>query len=456
MYIDDSAVPHGSPQTECHQRGPNLLLLVCGLLCVTPAVPGWAQEAAPFPESEPLTPEHLVTAVLERNPSLEAQRAAMTEAAARIKIAGALDDPMLSVSVPPATIGKAVGTREDVQVSQALPWWGTRAARAAAARATADAASQDVQSFALRLRSVSQSAFADWRYIHAALEVNRHHQMLYTELREAAKARFAAGLASQQEVLQADVERTMLRQEGLELTQRQLTIQAGINALLNRPADAPLPSPGPIPPVDTLPPLAALESFALDQHPDVRQLRFQERAASEQMALAEKARYPSLVLNAGYNSMWDDPDMRATIGISINVPLDQGKRTSEIDAARANAHRAQESLDDLGAHLRGDLSAAYAEVEESRQSLALYRDQLVPLADSTLSVARSEYAAGGNDFLYVIKAEHDWLDAELGLARTETELFKRLAELGRLAGTSLPLEIPRPGRTFDTEEAPHE
>ena len=456
MYIADEASPQTGSQAGCRLPERKVLLLACGLLCVTLAIPGWAQEVAPFPANEPLTPEHLVAAVLQRNPSLEAQRAAMTEAAARIKTAGALDDPMLSVSVPPATIGKAVGTREDVQVSQALPWWGTRTAREAVARAMADAASQDVQSLALRLRAVSQSAFADWRYIHAALEVNRHHQTLYTELREAAKTRFAAGLASQQDVLQADVERTMLRQEALELTQRQLTIQAGINALLNRPADAPLPSPGPIPPINNLPPLAALESFALEQHPDVRQLQFQERVASEQMTLAEKARYPSVVLSAGYNSMWDDPDMRATIGISINVPLDQGKRRAEIDAARANAHRAEASLTDLGAHLRGDLAAAYAAADESRQSLALYRDQLVPLADSTLSVARSEYAAGQNNFLYVINAERGWLDAELGLARAESELFRRLAELGRLAGTSLPLEIPRPGRTFDVEGTPHE
>jgi hypothetical protein len=35
----------------------------------------------------------------------------------------------------------------------------------------------------------------------------------------------------------------------------------------------------------------------------------------------------------------------------------------------------------------------------------------------------------------------------------EAELFKRLAELGRLAGTSLPIEIPR-GRDFDAAIAP--
>lgn len=448
--------PVGSRE-GCHQRGGRVsFLIISALLCVAFVVPGFAQEDALLPDKNPLTAERLVTVVLQRNPSLEAQRAAMSAAAARIKTAGALDDPMLSVGVAPRTIGNAIGTREDVEVSQAVPWWGTRTARAAAARAMADAATEDVQSLALRLRAVAQSAFADWRYIHAAVEVNQHHQLLYTELREAARARFAAGLAPQQDVLQADVERTMLRQEALELGQQQLAIQAGINALLNRPADTPLPSPGPLAPASDLPPLPALESFALEQHPDVRGLQFQERAASEQVTLAEKARYPNAALNVGYNSMWDNPVQRPMVGVSINVPLDQGKRRAEIDAARASAHRAQASLADLSAHLGGDLTAAYAAVKETQQSLALYREQFVPLADSTLAVTRSEYAAGRSDFLYVINAERGWLNAELGLARTEAEYFKRLAELGRLAGTSLPIEIPRGGRMFNAEEAPHD
>lgn len=439
------------------QRVERVLFLIGALLCIAfvlPA-PSFAQESA-LAENEPLTSQGLVAAVLRRNPSLEAQRAAMSAAAARIRTAGALEDPMLTVGVAPRTIGNAVGTREDVEVSQAVPWWGTRPARAAEARAMADAATEDVQSLALRLRAVAQSAFADWRYVHAALEVNHHHQVLYTELRESARARFASGLAPQQDVLQADVERTMLRQEALELSQQQLAIQASINALLNRPADSPVPSPGALPAVTDLPPLAALESFALQRHPDVRHLQFQERAASEQLTLAEKARYPSVALNVGYNSMWDNPVQRPMVGVSINVPLDQEKRRAEIDAARANSHRAHASLADLSAHLGGDLTTAYGAVKEAQQSLALYRDELVPLADSTLSVTRSEYAAGRSDFLNVINAEHGWFDAELGLARTEAEYFKRLAELGRLAGTSLPVAIPRAGRPFDAGEVPHE
>lgn len=429
-------------------------VLFGAIAAIAYVAPGLAQEGAP--PADLSTAEGLVAEVLQRNPGLEAQRAAMSAAVAHIKTAGALDDPTLSVGVAPRTIGNTIGTRGNVGVSQALPWWGTRDARAAAAQAMADAASEDVQSVALRLRAMAQSAFADWRYVHTALEVNRHHQVLYTELREAAKARFAAGVAPEQDVLQADVERTMLRQEALELAQQQLAVQAGINALLNRPANAPLVPPGPLPPAADLPPLAALESFALDRHPDVRQLEFQERMAAEQKTLAEKARYPNLVVNVGYDSMWDNTVQRPIVGMSINVPLDQGKRTAEIDAARANAHRAQASLADLRSHLNGDLATAYAAVQEMRQSLTLYQQQLIPLADSSLTVARAEYATGRSDFLYVIKAERSWFDAELGLARTEAELFKHLAELGRLAGTSLPIEIPPAGRTFNAEEARHD
>jgi len=431
-------------------------LFVWAVLLVAFAAPGRAQSGSPLSGQEPLTPERLVTAVLERNPGLEAQRAAMNEAAARIRPAASLDDPMMSVAVAPRTIGSAIGTRDDIEISQALPWWGTLETRAAAARSSADAAAEDVQSLALRLRAAAQSAFADWRYVHAALDVNRHYQALYDELRQGAKARFAAGLTPEQDVLQADVERTMLRQAALELEQQQSAIQAGINALLNRPGDAPVPAPGPLPPTTHLPPLAALRTFALEQHPSVRGLQFEQRAATEQVTLAEKSRFPDFRVSAGYNSMWDDHAMRPTVGVSINVPLDQSKRRAEIDAAQAHAHRAAASLIDLNAHLSGDLSAAYTAVVQTQKSVALYRDQLVPLAGSALELARSQYASGRSDFLHVIEAERSGVNAELGLARSEAELFKRLAELGRLAGTSLPIEVPRAGRAFNAAEAPHE
>jgi outer membrane protein TolC len=162
-----------------------------------------------------------------------------------------------------------------------------------------------------------------------------------------------------------------------------------------------------------------------------------ERAAEAHQRLAEKERYPKFGLSAGYNNMWSDPAQRPMVGVSITVPLDQDKYRAAIDAARAGARRAASTLQDQRASLLADLSATYASTQEAAQSVALYRDELVPLARTTLEVARTDYGSGRGDFLSVLTAERHRLDTELALARMESEYFQRLAELERASGGGL-------------------
>lgn len=410
-----------------------------------------AEEEKLFPVDQPFRAKALVEAALERNPSLEEVRAAVEAAEAKIEPAGSLEDPMLSLNVAPNTFGSALGSREQVQFSQAFPWWGTLDAREDVARFNAEAVEQDVESLKLKLIATAQSAYADWHYIHRALAVNERTQALLTELREVAKARYAAGRAIQQDVLQADVERTLLRQQALELKKERTSIQARINALLNRSPSTPLPPPETLVLDVELPPLAALEAFALEQHPMVEQMEFRQRAASSNVTVAEKESYPEFRLMAGYNDLMDPSEKRAMIGVSINIPLDRGKYRAQIRGARAQLRRTGYALEDLQATLAGDLAAAYASVEEARQSLALYRDELLPLAKNTLAVARSDYGAGKGDFLNVITAERYLLETELRLVRTEAVVFQRLSELGQLAGTAFPFELPLAPAELETE-----
>jgi len=61
----------------------------------------------------------------------------------------------------------------------------------------------------------------------------------------------------------------------------------------------------------------------------------------------------------------------------------------------------------------------------------------VPLAQSTLDVARAEYGSGRGDFLNVLTAEQHRLATQLGLARVQSEYFRALAELDRASGGGL-------------------
>ena len=415
--------------------------LAMGLVAAVTAV-----AAAPYSPSSaaaeegllraPLTAQIFTEAVLAQNASLEAMRQAVVAAIAQVRPAGSLEDPMLSVSGAPRTFGTAGGPNGDVEVSQTFPWWGMLDARREVARADAEARGDDFDALRLRVAALARGAFADWVYVHRALEINDANLSVLTELRNVARIRYATGQASQEDVLQADVERAMLKQQRLEW-QRDLTMaQSRMNALLDRAPHSPIPAPGELPSISPLPAEEILGQRAL-AHPELEEVAAEERAAEAQQRLAQKDRFPKFGVSAGYNNMWTDPAMRPMVGLSITVPLDQGKYRADIDAAHAQARRAASTLEDQRASLLADLSADYATVREAKQSVALYRDQLVPLARSALEVARTEYGSGRGDFLNVLTAEQHRLDTELVLARMQSEYFRALAELDRASGGGL-------------------
>ena len=384
----------------------------------------------------PLTAESFTAAVLARNAGLGAMRQALVAAVSDIRPAGALPDPMLSVSAAPRTFGSAMGTGEDIEVSQALPWWGTLEARKEIAQADAGVARHDLEALRLRLAATARGVFADWVFVHRALAINAANQSVLAELRRIASVRYATGKAPQADVLQAEVERTVLAQQRLEWQRKIAVVAARMNALLDRSPMSPIPLPAALPAPGHLPSEAALLRRALS-HPQLKALEAQERAARAKAALAGKQRFPQFQVSAGYNSMWSDPAMRPMLGLSFTVPLDQGKYRAEIDAAHAQARRAGYDLESERATLLADLSAAYASTREATKSLALYRDDLVPLSRDALDVALSEYGSGQGSFLEVLTAEQHQLDTALGLARAQSEYFDHWAELERLSGSGL-------------------
>lgn len=384
----------------------------------------------------PFTAEAFTEAVLVHNASVEAMRQAAVAAVAQVRPAGSLEDPTVSVSAAPRTFGSATGATGDVEVSQALPWWGTLDARKQVARAQAEAATHDLDTLRLRLAALARGAFSDWVFVHRALEINTTNQSVLAELRSIARVRYTTGQAPQEDVLQADVQRTLLKQQRLQWERQRTVVQARMNALLNRSPQEAIPQPAGLPATLNLPAEEMLAQRALE-HPQLAQLEAQREAAEAKQRLADKERFPKFGLSAGYNNMWSDPAMRPIVGLSFTVPIDQGKYRASVDAARAQARRSASTLEDQRASMLADLAADYASVHEAAQSLALYRDELVPLARETLEVARTEYGSGRGDFLNVLAAEQHRLDTEIGLARAQSEYFQRLAELEQVSGGGL-------------------
>ena len=382
----------------------------------------------------------LVTAVLDRNPSLEAARHGWRAAAEREVQAAALEDPRISTSIAPLSIGgDRFGAR--IEGSQMLPYPGKRRLRGAVARAEAEATRSDFEAVRLELATMASLLFDENYRVARALVINEEHQELLAILKESAEAQYVVGRASLQDPLQAEVELAHLMHRAIVLGTERDVVRAQINELLHRAPDAPLPPPpASLAPPDIPPSSAELQERALENRPVIEAAAARIRARESATDLARLDFYPDFHVMGSYNSMWMSTEHQWMAGVAIELPLQREKRRAaarEAEARVAEARSQQQRIED---QVRTEVDEAYRTVIEAQHVVAIHRDRLIPAARDQVQAARAGFETGRNSFLAVIDAERNLRTVELQLVDAIAALHQRLARLERATGR-MPVNI---------------
>jgi outer membrane protein TolC len=206
-------------------------------------VSGTAKSAAQIPFA-PLgaTVESVLLAGRQLNPALRAAALDTSAAAAKAAGADALDDPTISDSYqyyrnPNVFSGHAI------MVTQAFPLWGKRDLRREAALADLDAMRGREQAARNALDERIKVAFAQYYMASRALAVNREVIAVTRGMRAGAEVRYGAGQGDQAAVIKALGEETAVEIEAARLEGDRAAARELLNALLARPASAPLAEP---------------------------------------------------------------------------------------------------------------------------------------------------------------------------------------------------------------------
>ncbi len=402
-------------------RFATVAVLVTAALAPTSALPETGLHA-----------EDLVREVLERHPGPQALAQALDAAQARIGPAGALPDPMLSWAIAPDTIGdERLGTRQIWQLNQAIPWPGKLGLKREAAEAASNAQAQDLATLRLQVTEQARRTFGQWYFVHQALAINADNQALLRDLGEVATQLYASGRGTQQAVLQAGLREASLRRDALELTQRQQAIAATINALRDAPVQTPVGEPLVWAETPAPPPLEKLVTIAHAQQPALQALGAREQMYERRASLARREYFPDLRLNLSHLGTLDPPEKRLQAGISLNLPLNVGRRRQELEAAQADVQRTQWAQRDLAGQIAAAVATAHAQAEQSRQTLALYRSELLPLAEQNFVAAQADWRSGAGDFQAVVDAQQQLLMTRLGAERARVDEWTARAALAR-------------------------
>ncbi len=383
------------------------------------------------------TLESVLAAGRQLNPALRAAALDTSAAAAKATGADALDDPMISDSYlyyrnPNVFSGHAI------MVTQAFPLWGKRDLRREAALADLDAMRGREQAARDALDERIKVAFAQYYAASRALAVNREVVAVTRGMRAAAETRYAAGGGDQAAVIKALGEETTVDIEATRLEGDRAAAREALNALLARPAGAPLAEPlrlRRVPAADLA--IASLVERARGGSPALAASGAEVDAARTRTALAEKAWYPDLTVGAGPLIQTNNrpPGVAATVG--LNIPLPWGKEASEQQAATAQLGAAQQRYDAAMLDIQSALGEALARLKAARQANTLVARKALPEARAALKSITADYAQGRGDLATTLEAQHQVHDLELKLLQLELDEQTMLASIERLIGGEL-------------------
>lgn len=405
------------------------------------ALPLGVQAAKPAADSPGVTLPELLLWAEQHNPELTAMQHETAAAEARIQPAGALPDPMFSVewrdipndgfTLAPAQVGSMKYT-----VAQTFPLGGKREAKRRGAEAEAEKAQRQRSALSASLRAKITAAFIQ-RYLARQNEILLKEELMFLrEVERIAQIRHANGLTPQQDALKAQIEQTTLKADLVMAATEQRQTQAKLNALLGRPATAPLAEPQTLPPLPKPAALADAVERALSVNPELQTQAAAITAAQQNQRLVQANRYPDLTVSVSPVQVGNRLE-NWELMLSVNIPLQQSSRRSQEREAAEMVSAAQLRQDALANQVQGDLQEQLAALDAAREQETLIRTSLTPQAELTFQAALASYQAGRVDFTTLLDAQRQMRRARFGQLKALLEQHLRLAEIERLIGAPL-------------------
>jgi cobalt-zinc-cadmium efflux system outer membrane protein len=273
-------------------------------------------------------------------------------------------------------------------------------------------------------------------YLQQTLGILHQNEVVLDGLILDVTAHYQVGQGMQQDVLEAQVNRTRIVREITMHHQQMGQIQAHLKGLLNR--DQQLPDIVTEDLTDTPLKAASNELLALvkKSNPQIQVDASAIQKQDAQVASAKREGKPDFGL--GYMYQNTNRKYRDYYMLTFDVRFPRKKR---VDAEIAEAQeKLIASRETLASHLAQQLSQVqelYVQASSDEEQLKEYRDGLVPQSDATYRATLSAYASNKDHFTHVLSYFIDLLNLKLEYAQTLLDHETALAHLESLTGATL-------------------
>lgn len=393
---------------------------------------------------------------LEHNAYLAAAQFEADSKEARIRPAGSLPDPAIEgrlTNYPVSSFSprEAGMTGNEVMLVQKFPFPGKRDQLSTIARQEYLAAEEDSKQARLSLIRQVKLAYYQLYLAFERERLLREQEKVLRDLEEIAQVKYSLSSALQSEVLELQLKAASIQisLEGERKNREAKT--AELNHLLGRDAHLLSWKPESVnaTPVDlTAVRATCVSADRLNENPSIHSLETLASASRSKVSYSELNAYPDFEVGIGYMQRFANRDDSGadfvSARVSITLPFWRGdKQDEERREARAEQKKREALLREGRVELSHALHEAVAELTESTNKLALYRNTILPLSDAAIQSAEKAYGAGQASLPSVLTLTNDRFNSKLDYVETLVQHESALATLEALLGVPAASFIPQ-------------
>ncbi|WP_035355093.1 TolC family protein [Edaphobacter aggregans] len=323
-----------------------------------------------------------------------------------------------------------------VGASQELPYPGKLRLRGEVAERDAETKQAQVEITKASIADAVKADYLQLAYLQQTLGILRQNEAVLDQLIQDATAHYQVGQGMQQDVLQAQVNRTKIVKEITMHHQRMGQIQAHLKGLLKHDQSSPDIVTEDLIETPLKQSSDELLSVVRQNNPQIQVDASSIQRQDAQLASAKREGKPDF--EVGYMYQNTDRKYRDYYMFTFDVRFPRKKRVNaEITEATEKRAESQQTLD---AHLQQQLAEVkegYVKATSDEELLKEYREGLIPQSDAAYRATLSAYASNREQFIHVLSYFTDLLNLKLEYAEMLEDHEAALAHIETLTGATL-------------------
>ena len=308
------------------------------------------------------------------------------------------------------------GVKNLFGVAGALAWepdlWGSVRRQVESNTGEAQASAATLQALRLSTQATLADNYFQLRILDAQKALLDETVSAYQRTLEITKNRYAVGVVSRTDVVQAETQLESARAQAIDLGVQRAALEHAIAVLMGKtPEEFSLS----VVPLDVTPPPlpASLPSELLERRPDIASAERKIAAANAQIGVAKAAFFPTLNLAAsnGYQSNTLSTALTAASRYWALGPAGAALTLLDGGAKQAQYKQAIDGFDASIAFYKQTVLTGFQEVEDNLAALrileeeAQVQDKAVSAARQALTMTINQYQAGTISYLNVMTAQ---------------------------------------------------